>query len=479
MQTRFRVLLCFGAALATLTSTFAAPFSVEKTGAGLVDPSALTIGGVYGPSINGQSFQHDALITFQGWQYLGYYDGARHVCLARRQLPAGAWEIIRFTDYTFKEDDAHNTISLGIAPGDGTIHLAFDHHGSDLHYRVSSKKTATHPDSIRWNDELFSPVTNQLDKPTRLVTYPSFVSTPQGNLQLFYRFGTSGAGQWWMADYDASSGAWKNTHQIDSGDGVFQDSFNTSKNRNAYPNGFDYGPDGRLHYTWTWRENTQGANHDICYAYSDDQGASWRNNAGAVVNPGNGSQVITIDTPGITAVPIDRSWSLMNQQTQAVDSKGRIHVAMWRRKDGSRFENQTWTPNHARYYHYWRNDQGEWQKAEIPSAVGNRPKLLFDAANNAYLIYTVNRDPSNWLNGIYYLDGELLIAAASAASNWTDWSVIHREQTGAYLNELLGDSPRFLADGTLSVLVQETPRQRRDPSTLRVLDFKITGPARP
>ena len=52
---------------------------MTKTGDYLVDPEALTIKGVYGDTINGKSFQQDALLTHAGCQYLGYYDADRRV----------------------------------------------------------------------------------------------------------------------------------------------------------------------------------------------------------------------------------------------------------------------------------------------------------------------------------------------------------------------------------------------------------------
>jgi hypothetical protein len=112
---------------------------VIKVGDGLIDAEALTIQGGFGQCINGLSFQQDAIVTHGEHQYVAYYDANRRVCLARRELPQDRWRIIRFADYDFKSNDAHNTISMGVCPKDGTIHLAFDHHGHPLHYRVSRK----------------------------------------------------------------------------------------------------------------------------------------------------------------------------------------------------------------------------------------------------------------------------------------------------------------------------------------------------
>jgi hypothetical protein len=90
-------------------------------------------------NINCYSFQQDAVVTFNGWQYACFYSflesepsGASpeplYVHVARRQLPRGEWEVVVLDDYSQTTDDGHNTVQMGICPEDGTIHLSFDHH---------------------------------------------------------------------------------------------------------------------------------------------------------------------------------------------------------------------------------------------------------------------------------------------------------------------------------------------------------------
>ncbi len=285
-----------------------------------------------------------------------------------------------------------------------------------------------------------------------------------------------------MVDYDADSGVWRNGRQIDSGSGIFEDQISRSTHRNGYENGYTYGPDGRLHSTWCWRESATGsANHDICYAWSDDRGMTWHNNGGEIVNSGDGQKIISIDSPGITAVPIDRTFSLMNQQTQAVDSKGRIHVTMWRRRDDEKYRGQPWDPTISAYYHYWRDDDGKWLSAMIPSDVGNRPKMLFDKSDNAYVVYSAYRDPTRWYCDLSLVNGSLRHASASAASKWTDCRVVYRD-AGNYMNEPLGDLARLADDGVLSIFVQDAARLKpRESTPLQILDFRLiasNGPAR-
>ena len=87
-------------------------------------------------AINGYAFQQDAITSFSGWQYAVFYSTSSSnsaseplfVHLARRQLPSKPWETIVFDDYPQTIDDGHNTVQMGICPGDGTIHLSYDHH---------------------------------------------------------------------------------------------------------------------------------------------------------------------------------------------------------------------------------------------------------------------------------------------------------------------------------------------------------------
>lgn len=50
-------------------------------------------------------------------------------------------------------------ISLGISHTDGTLHLGFDQHDDDLHYRISKTGIATNPLNATWSADIFGPVT--------------------------------------------------------------------------------------------------------------------------------------------------------------------------------------------------------------------------------------------------------------------------------------------------------------------------------
>ena len=51
-----------------------------------------------------------------------------------------------------------SSISLGISPTDGTLHLGFDQHDNPLRYRVSNPGVALRPNEVEWNAKVFGEV---------------------------------------------------------------------------------------------------------------------------------------------------------------------------------------------------------------------------------------------------------------------------------------------------------------------------------
>jgi hypothetical protein len=124
---------------------------------------------------------------------------------------------------------------------------------------------------------------------------------------------------------------------------------------------------------------------------------------------------------------------------------------------------ECWGPPDARrYHHYWRDKKGTWQHTELPWVAGNIPKLFMDKDDNAYLIYGATDNPDMPMK-VHRIDHNCSIAAASAGSKWTDWKVVHVEE-GHFFTDMLGDQYRWKKESVLSVIVQESPKQRRGPN---------------
>jgi hypothetical protein len=432
-----------------------------------VDPEALNFGQAsWGTCPNGKSFQQDGLASHKGYQYVTYWDGERRLCLARRRLPDGKWEIIRFGDYRIRGNDTHNVSALGLCPGDGTIHLAFDHHGSRLHYCVSKPGAITEPETTMWAPALFGPVTSDLEKGKRIggVTYPRFFTTPEGKLQFWFRVGGSGNGDWVLYEYDGVSGVWASLGLVVSRQGRY----GSSTRRCAYMNGLHYDTEGRLHASWCWRE-TGGplTNHDLCYAMSDDRGRTWLNGAGALVrrpadSTDTGPSHITVATEGIAVQRIQMRRGVYNSMTQIPDSRGRLHV-MYHHMPPDAPDARSWRASKkaSRYFHYWCTEDGTWHRTQL-AFCGSRPKLLVDRHDNLYLFYS-----GDDVYGFY----DLRIATASAAANWSDWHVVHQEP-GPFNTQPLVDVYRAREEEVFSIYMQEKPHKNGTPTPLRIIDFK-------
>ena len=390
---------------------------------------------------NGRTPQQTPLTTCRGYQYVTYVDAERRICIGRRKLPNGSWEVIQFKDHKFESNDSHNSAVIGVCDKDGTIHMAFDHHASQLNYRVSKMGAAHHPESVEWNAAIFGGVSHTLGAviPDERVTYPRFFSAPNGHLMFYYRAVTSGNGDGMIDQYDGDKHAWTpNLGKFIARDiGIYTVNGRTSTYRCPYMNSLSYGGK-RLHASWVWRdrfEKTNSANqHDLCYAYSDDQGRTWRNSAGEVIGE-TGKGFIHLDSPGLVVAPIPPEARVTNQNTHYAYEDGSLHIVMRHLIKGT-FE--------SRYHHYWRTNAGSWDHEVLPFS-GKRPKLVGAEDRTLVLVYSD--------------DGQLFIAKGLPASCHARWSWSQVELPGRHsiCGEALLDRERWEAENVLSIYSQEEP----------------------
>ena len=433
-------------------------------------------------TVHGVTFQQDGVTTYKGWQYATYYQGnlsnsTGKVAVARRPLPHGAWETLVLTDYTFSSTDSHNDVVLGICPGDGSIHLSFDHHGNDLNYRVSIPGAAENPTTTVWTPALFGPVTDRLTGPALMsaVTYPRFIPTPSGKLLFTYRYGGSGGGDEILYEYDGASHAWSLVGQYTTRSGSYTGTFASGTDRNGYFDNTLFDANGRLHATWCWRETPDASsNHDLLYAYSDDTGRTWKNQLGATVGV-TGSSFISVSSPDIIGWSIPQKRNYINNSAMTVDKLGRVHVVAWHLPDSA--PDQTFTTaltSKSRFIHYWRGTDGTWRKNET-ALTGTRAKLSADDDGRLFLIYG---DATN-----------VRIAAANPSSNpeaspansWSDWAPLTLSGAlpagKANTVNIITDTARWEADRILSVYAQETNISGTAPTPLHILDYHVSRSA--
>ncbi|WP_432138186.1 BNR repeat-containing protein [Streptomyces sp. bgisy154] len=458
-----------GPALADGTARAAAPGpSVTLTGSTLLDSHALYFVS-YDGLVNNNSFQKNGLLTHNGHQYAVWYTADRNAVVGRRRFPASTWETVE-VGHTLRYDDSHNVISMGVSKADGRLHLNMDSHSDGFTYVKSVAGLMDDPGAFTWTAARFGAPQSTLDglALTSRFTYPQFVSTPEGRLQLSYRVDVSGNGRCALAEYDGTS--WTDLGEWTGSAGTYTGEHGSSTARNMYLHGIDYDADGRLHALFTWREQNGAVmcsgggitNHDTGYVYSDDRGRTWRNDAGTVVGVTGSSDKVSVTDGGLVVDPLDPDHSLMNQESQFTDSAGRPHgiISYVPGRFGQCTTNYVADrTRNGRAFHLRKTAAGTWRKTEIPVPLDSsqRTKLILDRYDNAYAIFPYCR-----------------IAAASAASGHTDWAMLYDGVSAGLdaFGEVVIDETRIRQDNFLSIMYQEKSGGTT-PSALRSLNFRL------
>ena len=215
------------------------------------------------------------------------------------------------------------------------------------------------------------------------ITYPRFV-TRGADLLFTFRTGKAGLGDDHLCVYTASSPSssslYPSSSEREIGRYKFLGTHLKGVANNPYIHGLDAaGPDGGyLHTTWVYREfvhypgwddpndtkhkqqagpNSAANNRDICYAWSSDGGTRWHsgggnanaNNHGEVIADLEKGESIFPSSSGVVAFAIPKGSGLINQEAQAVDGEGGVHVLNRDNLDAGVM----------RWKHYYRSPQGE------------------------------------------------------------------------------------------------------------------------
>jgi hypothetical protein len=419
---------CLGGGAADDLSQAPPPITTLRTTTRLALTSRTNVS--FGGYLNGESFQQDAILSFNGFQYAAYWNAEARVVLARRPGGSGDWTKIEMAPgYTGRGSDAHNTISLGVSPRDGRLHIAFDHHDSDLNHVQSVPGLLTRPDLVAWQTASFGPVAGQLGtQPVQRVTYPRFVTTPDGRMLFSYRRGTTGDGDEVLWAYDGATGTWTElgAYIAGAGEGV-----------NAYLHGLEY-HGRRLHAAWCWRTTPDpSTNHDLMHACSDDDGLTWSNGFGAPVGRA-GTQPMRRGS-NVRVLAIGQNRGLINQEHMTVDAAGRVHVLLSHLPDDEP-DDADFARARGRclYFHYWRDLDGTWSRVpmNLPVAGTWRGKLAVSSAGNLYAVLPAVR-----------------LASASAAARWTNWTLIETDLQGRFFSDPLIDRQQLRSRDRLTVFL--------------------------
>jgi hypothetical protein len=404
-------------------------------------------------NVNGAVFRKNSVVTQGKEQYVAYYDSAAYVVLAKRQLPAGAWQVQR-TQYQGNVKDAHNAISL-MVDGAGYVHLSFDHHNNPLRYCRGQA-----PGSLEM--EALQPMTGTEEKK---VSYPEFHRFPTGDLLFMYRDGGSGNGNLVLNRYSMKTRQWTRLHSVlIDGEGK----------RNAYWQAC-IDARGSIHVSWVWRESPNVAsNHDMAYACSKDGGQTWQKSTGEAY------RLPITESTAEYAARIPQNSELINQTAISADAAGTPYIATYWRPAG------TQVPQYQLIYKAgkaWKTTQVSQRTAPFSlSGVGtkkipiSRPQLLVSTQKGHTAAYLLYRDAERQ-------DRASVLQCPDLSKN--QWTPADFTASTVGNWEPSYDTERWKADGILSLFVQRTGQgdgetlENLAPQPVHVLEWKPGQPIKP
>lgn len=371
-------------------------------------------------SINTVIFRKNSLVTYNGIQYIAYYNQQHYLVLGKRISGNNKWTL-KQSPYKGNVMDAHNTISI-MTDRDGYLHVAWDHHNNPLHYA----KSVT-PGSLDLSPQM--PMTGVKENK---ISYPEFYCMPGGDLLFFYRDGGSGNGNLLINRYDVNTKQWKNLHSnLIDGEGK----------RNAYWQSF-VDKKGTIHLSWVWRESPDVAsNHDLCYARSTDGGISWERSNGEKY------QLPITAANAEYASRIQQKSELINQTSMASDDDGNPVIASYWHDSN----------NTVPQYHLVFRINNSWQTLSLNfratafslSGTGSkrvpvsRPQVLVSEGNNASVLMLF-RDEERGNR----------VSMASVDINKKKWKLQDLTTTGVGSWEPTYDSELWKQKKILNVFVQ-------------------------
>ncbi|MER6172939.1 BNR-4 repeat-containing protein [Streptosporangium sp. NPDC001681] len=388
------------------------------------------------------------VLTVGDFQYAIFYSEDLRLTLSRRQVSTGEVQLVRFSHRLSAPTDTHHNAVLGVSQADGRLHLSYDHHAHPLRYMRSVAGLLTSPPATITAAHFESPGPLVAGGPLeQQVTYPRFIQHPDGDLFFIYRVGISGDGDTYLHRYDGATGTWSRTGMLLSSEGVYPP-WDDSTSRNAYLFDVRFDDTGRLHLTWTWREvaSTFASNHDVHYAYSDDNGLTWRNNAGTkIADLPSGDPLALADPAVAVAVPVHSN--LMNQGVMTLDNLRQPHIIT--------YVSTTVPASNLHYVHFWRTTDGQWHRQFIDDTSVRLPPIKTLTHNEPIRRGDAFVDAGNNLHFYAIVSGALFGYVADAASGWSDWTV-YRISDGPI--GLLDQGPKFdrarwESDGVISMIV--------------------------
>lgn len=424
------------------------------------------------PAFNWAAFDQDKVISYSDYQYSAYWDADKVLVVTRRDLRDQSVQALRLEQHflTINPNDRHRNIVLGISPGDGRLHLSWDHHANDLRYTKTRTDFLTQP-PLEMSTSDFEPAQPLADGAPQRVTYPRFLNDHAGELFMMYRSGGSGNGRTVVARYDSANSTWKiSSGYLFGSEGTYAP-WDSSESRNAYLNEVLFDKNNRLHVSWTYRETGRSwaSNHDLHYAYSDDYGTTWKNNAGQQIADLTQDDAIVLDDPGIVIweIPV-YSW-LMNNCAMVLDSKNQPHLVHYKLDGTFKPEELEHSPPDSiraqlQFFHYWRDTDGSWHTSgplALPEGMTiTRPDLVIGPKDEVIITWASNRGFRSLIS--------------SQRKKWADWQLVSLTGPEYTSNNACKHDRWLLRKRGIYSFTADPNGEREGSSGYAILDFDLT-----
>lgn len=342
-----------------------------------------------------------SMLTHSNRQFLAYYNAEREMTLAQRDLTSAAWTFTRLPSKLGW--NSHNYVTMAL-DREGYLHLAGNMHAVPLVYFRSVKPL----DSTD-----MAPLHRMTGEREQRVTYPQFLTGPDGALIFTYRDGRSGDGVNLWNRYDHVTKTWSRLLDTPLFDGQGA--------MNAYPHGPVIGKDGHYHMSWVWRDTPACETcHNISYIRSRDL-VHWENAAGQPVElPVRFGADVVVD-------PVPVKGGLINAcQAVGFDAQGRV-VVSYTRYDAAgnsqlmnaRFENGHWKIYQTSDWAYrWEFSGG----GTIIGEIGFRA-VRFDGSR-----LTQEHSHAKYGSGNWLLDENTLKPVGKAPPRWVWPKEVNRRE---------------------------------------------------
>ncbi len=286
-----------------------------------------------------------SLLTTPERQYVAYYDQDRNMTVASRRVNAKEWDTkVLPTKIGW---DSHNYVTMAL-DGDGHLHVSGNMHAVPLIYFRTEK--AGHISSLK-----AAPMTGELEN---RMTYPHFITNPDGELLFNYRHGGSGNGFRLWNRYDTKTRKWSRLLETPLLDGKGK--------CNAYPilprKHGDW-----FHMMWVWRDTPDcSTNHHLSYARSRDL-VNWESAFGDKME-----LPLTLDRPELWVDPSPSGSGMINGgQRLHFDDEGRPIIVYHRNDKAGNMQIHAARPEDGKWVIHTLTD---WDK---PVPFGGRGSMPF------------------------------------------------------------------------------------------------------